>query len=358
MNQTITSSAIIQPSQVKLAGVTKLCNRATNKANEYLRLLNSKCSPYGELATNEANVAKTMICVELACQFHSIPYNKSELIRHSGVEQVFYIQSVNLVRNILNLKAQIHLPSLCKEFGCPGMSGAVERLLEMYKQNLMEKNKKTPGEIKKVDWNAPGYLTTAFFMTARHLKYKVDKKALLEATNCPVNQFSTILASMTALCDMKKLLVTDSMKDIQARLKEQKQKQMELEAITTKQPEENDDSEAKAEAYLESLLKNNRYMQHAQTTTNQKAITQFIRPNATPITDNSSSNAENATTTTTEANKTTTTTPASTDNSGKKRKLSELESNTITARQQLQLQPKKKKKKILLDCTSAIFDNA
>ena len=265
----------IEPSLVKQAGVLKLVNRATNKANEYLRLINSKCS-YGELPTPQANIAKRLLCVELACQFHNISYNKQEVIRLSGVPQTDYIHSMNLVRSILNLKSNVSFPTLCKEFGCPGMSGAVDRLLEMYKKKLLEKL----GEFSqkdKIDFTSIPYATAAFFVTARYLKYKVDKNELIKFTNCPINQFNTIVASMTEHCDMKSLMITDSMKDLKAKLAEQRDKKQQLE---TEQSSTQEDKSGLMEAHLSEMIKKNRYLQKTASTTlvNQQQLTDFIKP--------------------------------------------------------------------------------
>jgi hypothetical protein len=146
----------------------------------------------------------------------------------SGVSQNDYISSINLVRNILDIKNLIHLPTLCKEFGCPGMSNAVERCLAMYKKRYLDEMEKSKKDISRVDFSAPIYRVVAFYMTATYLKYKIDKNRLMQSTNCVPSQFKNVLASMKELCDMKNLVVTDSMNDIKERLVEKRKQTLDI----------------------------------------------------------------------------------------------------------------------------------
>lgn len=298
------SSLVIQPSIVQKVGLTKFVNRATNKANEYLRLIHAKCPPYGELPTPQANMAKVMICVELACLFHDLPYNKTELVKLSGTMPQDYVSSLNLVRNILGIKPQVQFSALCKEFGCPGLTGPAEKCLEMYRRKLMEKNSAASVKTNRViDFSAPVYKAVAFYVTAKHLKFKVDKNKLMEVTNCTVVQFTNVVSSMTESVDLQELVITDSMQDIRERIIEQRKKKIEKKEKKNHVAEEQTEEEKSAliGARLTEMMKKNRYLEGK---VSSDAVEKFIQPKPLAVTDSTAADNDDASTTTTTVRKT------------------------------------------------------
>ncbi|KAL0487537.1 hypothetical protein AKO1_008649 [Acrasis kona] len=242
----------VTSSFVKSLGIPKQ-KKVSEKANELLRLLDVKC-PLGlpKSIQSFGTVCSKTVCIELACRLNSITFEKKDdAVRATGVTMPEYQQVLITIQNILCLKFPLSLQELCVVFGCPGMKGTVEKLLEQYQEKFVKALLADSKVKRHVDFSNPEFRAAAFYLCAVSCKLKVDKAKLIQHSNCNPIQFNVVCESIQKYCNVDTLHTAPEIKEF----KEKKRKREEELVEKTTPP---DDEISKTLEAFKVNNKNNR----------------------------------------------------------------------------------------------------
>ncbi|KAG5059427.1 hypothetical protein JHK87_000456 [Glycine soja] len=173
-------------------------------------------------------VAKSIICLEIAAMRLSILFDRSSAARLSGMSERAYIRSYNSLHNGLGVKFVflhflfvqlfflslffIHLTKclfgdfrmkldvreLAIQFGCVRIITLVRDGLKLYKDRFVSS---LPASRRaSADFTRPVFTAVAFYLCAKKHKLKVDKLKLIELCGTSESEFSSVSATMKDLC--------------------------------------------------------------------------------------------------------------------------------------------------------------
>ncbi|KAL5179036.1 Origin of replication complex subunit 6 [Glycine soja] len=143
-------------------------------------------------------VAKSIICLEIAAMRLSILFDRSSAARLSGMSERAYIRSYNSLHNGLGVKMKLDVRELAIQFGCVRIITLVRDGLKLYKDRFVSS---LPASRRaSADFTRPVFTAVAFYLCAKKHKLKVDKLKLIELCGTSESEFSSVSATMKDLC--------------------------------------------------------------------------------------------------------------------------------------------------------------
>lgn len=143
-------------------------------------------------------VAKSLICLEIAATRLGVLFDRSSAVRLSGMSERAYIRSYNSFHNGLDIKMKIDVRELAIRFGCVRIIPFVRDGLKLYKDRFLSS---LPASRRgSADFTRPVFTAVAFYLCAKKQKLKVDKLKLIELCGTSESEFSSVSTSMKDLC--------------------------------------------------------------------------------------------------------------------------------------------------------------
>eukprot|EP00850_Spirogloea_muscicola_P012685 SM000083S22732 [mRNA] locus=s83:179443:182473:- [translate_table: standard] len=191
------------------------------KAEELLRLCKLK---FEAASFGVGEIAKTILCLELACSLLNISMTRQKGIKYSGLSEKAYLRSLNAMQNALgirhvkisfdpvdvsplqlgdlmftaSLRLGVQIKPLAIQFGCVRLVNAVTDTLAIYKQRFLAA---LPASRRaSADFGRPIFAVATFYLTAKKHKLKVDRLKLLEVAGIAEQEFASVCTSMLDLC--------------------------------------------------------------------------------------------------------------------------------------------------------------
>eukprot|EP00850_Spirogloea_muscicola_P016201 SM000130S27088 [mRNA] locus=s130:48920:51981:- [translate_table: standard] len=162
------------------------------KAEELLRLCKLK---FEAASFGVGEIAKTILCLELACSLLNIPMARHKGIKYSAGFLHLKVQSI--VFSVLKLLG-VQIKPLAIQFGCVRLVNAVTETLAMYKDRFLAA---LPASRRaSADFGRPVFAVATFYLTAKKHKLKVDRLKLLEVAGISEKEFARVCTSMLDLC--------------------------------------------------------------------------------------------------------------------------------------------------------------
>ncbi|KAE9605519.1 hypothetical protein Lal_00025432 [Lupinus albus] len=165
------------------------------KAAELRRLsdLQFDCSAIGV-----GEVAKAVICLEIAATRLGTLFDRSCAVKLSGMSERAYIRSYNSLHNGLGVKVKLDVRELAIQFGCVRIIPFVRDGLKLYKDRFLSS---LPASRRaSADFTRPVFTAVAFYLCAKKHKLKVDKIKLIELCGTSESEFSSVSTTMKDLC--------------------------------------------------------------------------------------------------------------------------------------------------------------
>jgi hypothetical protein len=166
------------------------------KALELLRLFDvkSKSAPL----SGAAELAKHMICLDLACQLMQQEYCRPELMKLSGVSEREYSPAFVMVQSVLKIKLPLSIPSVAIKLGCARVQVTAQRNLAEFQNKFRDQLSGTQQQHLSFQQNT-AYPAVALYLTALKEKLKVDKLELLRLCNCSMASFDSVVLQFAEL---------------------------------------------------------------------------------------------------------------------------------------------------------------
>ncbi|RDX92557.1 Origin of replication complex subunit 6, partial [Mucuna pruriens] len=143
-------------------------------------------------------VAKSLICLEIAATRLGALFDRSSAVRLSGMSERAYIRSYNSLHNGLGVKMKIDVRELAIQFGCVRVIPLVRDGLKLYKDRFLSS---LPASRRaSADFTRPVFTAVAFYLCAKKHKLKVDKLKLIELCGTSESEFSSVSVTMKDLC--------------------------------------------------------------------------------------------------------------------------------------------------------------
>jgi len=101
------------------------------------------------------------------------------------------------VTNILHIIIPLQFELICKEFECPRLAKFAKKIFNRYKETFIKALPENRRE--DVHFDNPSYAAASFLLTAEYMKVKIDKKKLLEITDCRSKDFEQSYESINEL---------------------------------------------------------------------------------------------------------------------------------------------------------------
>ncbi|KAL2663392.1 hypothetical protein AAZV13_02G095200 [Glycine max] len=136
-------------------------------------------------------VAKSLICLEIAATRLGVLFDRSSAVRLSGMSERAYIRSYNSLHNGLGVKMKLDVRELAIQFGCVRIIPFVRDGLKLYKDRFVSS---LPASRRaSADFTRPVFTAVAFYLCAKKHKLKVDKLKLIELCGTSESEFSSDL---------------------------------------------------------------------------------------------------------------------------------------------------------------------
>ncbi|CAJ1932096.1 unnamed protein product [Sphenostylis stenocarpa] len=165
------------------------------KASELRRLCDVQ---FNSSVIGVGEVAKSLICLEIAATRLGVLFDRSSAVRLSGMSERAYIRSYNCLHNGLGVKVKIDVRELAIQFGCVRIIPLVREGLKLYKDRFLSS---LPSSRRaSADFTRPVFTAVAFYLCAKKHKLKVDKLKLIELCGTSESEFSSVSATMKDLC--------------------------------------------------------------------------------------------------------------------------------------------------------------
>ncbi|XP_027360762.1 origin of replication complex subunit 6-like [Abrus precatorius] len=143
-------------------------------------------------------VAKSLICLEIAATRLNVLFDRSSAVRLSGMSERAYIRSYNSLHNGLGVKMKLDVRELAIQFGCVRIIPLVRDGLKLYKDRFVSS---LPASRRaSADFTRPVFTAVAFYLCAKKHKLKVDKLKLIELCGTSESEFSSVFTTMKDLC--------------------------------------------------------------------------------------------------------------------------------------------------------------
>ncbi|KAK8934726.1 Origin recognition complex subunit 6 [Platanthera zijinensis] len=143
-------------------------------------------------------VAKAVICLEIAASRLQVIFDRSSAIRMSGMSEKAYIRCFNAMQNGIGVKARLDVRELAVQFGCVRLISFVQKGFSLYKDRFL--GALPASRRANTDFSRPVFTAVAFYLCAKKHKLKVDKFKLIELSGTSESEFLTIANSMNDLC--------------------------------------------------------------------------------------------------------------------------------------------------------------
>ncbi|KAL9328205.1 hypothetical protein ACSQ67_003208 [Phaseolus vulgaris] len=165
------------------------------KASEIRRLCDVQ---FDSSVIGVGEVAKSLICLEIAASRLGVLFDRSSAVRLSGMSEKAYIRSYNSLHNGLGVKTKIDVRELAIQFGCVRIIPFVRDGLKLYKDRFVSS---LPASRRaSADFTRPVFTAVAFYLCAKKHKLKVDKLKLIELCGTSESEFCSVFATMKDLC--------------------------------------------------------------------------------------------------------------------------------------------------------------
>ncbi|KAK7368065.1 hypothetical protein VNO80_10087 [Phaseolus coccineus] len=165
------------------------------KASEIRRLCDVQ---FDSSVIGVGEVAKSLICLEIAASRLGVLFDRSSAVRLSGMSEKAYIRSYNSLHNGLGVKTKIDVRELAIQFGCVRIIPFVRDGLKLYKDRFVSS---LPASRRaSADFTRPVFTAVAFYLCAKKHKLKVDKLKLIELCGTSESEFCSVSATMKDLC--------------------------------------------------------------------------------------------------------------------------------------------------------------
>ena len=161
------------------------------KANELFRLSIAKLGP-ATLGSSE--IARSAVCVDLACMMLHIPTDLSLLARRSGLARQAYMKARLLLQRGLDICQGTTPRELCIQFGCARLEPLVRSSLSLYKQRFIERLSEQ--DRTRVDFSRPVFLASAFWLVARHNRVKIARQKIIHSLGIGARELSEVIDGM------------------------------------------------------------------------------------------------------------------------------------------------------------------
>ncbi|EFC50612.1 hypothetical protein NAEGRDRAFT_88231 [Naegleria gruberi] len=188
-----------------------LIPKIVGKARDYFRSLHAKLNNTAGVLPSNFSLCEGMICVELAFKFLNInqKFDREIAVQQIGADMKDYQSCFTEVVNLLGISFAISLDDLILTFGCQGIRGSCEKLLEEYKKKF--ESRYSAEILKKTDFTKPILKVAAFYITATQTyKFKVDFKKLAEETKTNVKSLSSVVDSMKETCGITSIKLKEN----------------------------------------------------------------------------------------------------------------------------------------------------
>ncbi|XP_029127415.1 origin of replication complex subunit 6 isoform X2 [Cajanus cajan] len=143
-------------------------------------------------------VAKSLICLEIAATRLGVIFDRSSAVRLSGMSERAYIRSYNSLHNGLGVKMKIDVRELAIQFGCVCIIPLVRDGLKLYKDRFV--SSLPVSRRASAVFTRPVFTAVAFYLCAKKHKLKVDKLKLIELCGTSESEFSSVYVTMKDLC--------------------------------------------------------------------------------------------------------------------------------------------------------------
>lgn len=165
------------------------------KAEEFRRLSDVQ---FDSSIIGVGEVAKAVICLEIAASRLHVIFDRSSAIRVSGMSEKAYIRCFNAMQNGIGVKARLDVRELAVQFGCVRIISFVQKGFSLYKDRFLAA---LPASRRaNTDFSRPVFMAVAFYLCAKKHKLKVDKFKLIELSGTSESEFINIANSMNDLC--------------------------------------------------------------------------------------------------------------------------------------------------------------
>ncbi|KAG6484219.1 hypothetical protein ZIOFF_061014 [Zingiber officinale] len=178
-------------SRLRLSGSKTLIR----KAKELRRLSDVQ---FDSSITGVGEVAKAIICLELAASRFDVVFDRQAAIKMSGMSEKAYMRSLNSMQNGIGFRPSLDVRQLGVQFGCVRLIPFVQKGLSLYKDRYVAAM--PPSRRSTTDFNRPVFTAVAFYLCAKRHKLKVDKLRLIELCGTSQSEFSTVSTCMSDLC--------------------------------------------------------------------------------------------------------------------------------------------------------------
>uniref|UniRef100_A0A0R0L238 Origin recognition complex subunit 6 n=1 Tax=Glycine max TaxID=3847 RepID=A0A0R0L238_SOYBN len=121
-------------------------------------------------------VAKSLICLEIAATRLGVLFDRSSAVRLSGMSERAYIRSYNSLHNGLGVKMKLDVRELAIQFGCVRIIPFVRDGLKLYKDRFVSS---LPASRRaSADFTRPVFTAVAFYLCAKKHKVSATMKDL------------------------------------------------------------------------------------------------------------------------------------------------------------------------------------
>ncbi|CAG9820936.1 unnamed protein product [Phaedon cochleariae] len=164
---------------VKTANKLGVVGPAVKKAEEFLRTFQAKGSVK---VKNLSDVAKNILCLDLATTHMSARFDKETAIKLSGLKKPAYQLSLHTVEKILDLDKPLTVSELCVQLSCTVIKELAEEIFEKYKSN----NRLS----EHIDH--PQYIAAAVYTACKLKKVKIQKPQIVEISRLKPQQWKEL----------------------------------------------------------------------------------------------------------------------------------------------------------------------
>ncbi|WOL11546.1 origin of replication complex subunit 6 [Canna indica] len=148
--------------------------------------------------SRQGEVAKAIICMELAASRFGVVFDRQTAIKMSGMSEKAYMRSLNAMQTGIGVKPSLDIRQLGIQFGCVRLIPFVQKGLSLYKDRVL--TALPPSRRASTDFSRPVFTAVAFYLCAKRHKLKVDKMKLIDLCGTSESEFVTVSNSMIDLC--------------------------------------------------------------------------------------------------------------------------------------------------------------
>ncbi|XP_048402614.1 origin recognition complex subunit 6 isoform X1 [Stegostoma tigrinum] len=161
--------------------------KVIQKAEEYLRLLEVKCTGFSAHVTAASSA---VMCLDLAAASLKYPLDKDCALKLAGLTKKAYQVHLKALESILGLYSQLGIRDLAVQYGCTEAVDASVKILKRYETSLSE------AQQSDLDFSKPLFTTAALFTACKCLKIKIDKSKLVASSGVKKTIFDRLCSQM------------------------------------------------------------------------------------------------------------------------------------------------------------------